>query len=96
MFKILHIICRGSKTLIFGGFQQKNDHFLYSFVVTFFPQGFRSQKKQNKVTRLIQKTSPATTSEKPTCVFGTVGSEKCFKLFDNRFAKAYVIYAYLN
>ena len=31
--------------------------------------------------------SSRTVPTRPTCVFDTIGSEKCFKVFDNRFCK---------
>ena len=31
--------------------------------------------------------NPRTTTAAPTCVFVTVGSEKCFKLFENRYSR---------
>ena len=31
--------------------------------------------------------TPRTVAATPTCVFVTIGSEKCFKLFENRFSR---------
>ena len=31
--------------------------------------------------------NPRTVSARPTCVFVTIGQEKCFKIFENRFCK---------
>ena len=69
-------------------FQKKKENIINKLFYAFLTEWNTCQSKATclRIAPLIN-ANPRTVSARPTCVFITIGQDKCFKVFENRFCK---------